>query len=165
MSKSSTYGMTGLVVSVDRPRKAWYITVAIPGGSFVRLPVKINSNFHYRVSTALVDHRVKFDLDATGRIVAGEVADFVITFGQKYRHEPHPVLGRMHRLPDGFVLIDADNRAQALERAFRVIGQQFAFLYEQNELTPSYFPQGLLAVVRADDSIEILPGVKDPDEV
>jgi hypothetical protein len=91
------------------------------------------------------------------------MAEFPITFGQQYGSEgfgakPHPTLG-VYGLKDGYLIVEAETRGEARERAFRVIGEQWAFDYETVEdLDPQsrgWYPRGEMARIQADDTIVI----------
>lgn len=43
----------------------------------------------------------------------GKLTKYAITFGQKYRHEPHPALGMDARLPDGYMTLWAESEVAA----------------------------------------------------
>lgn len=62
-----------------------------------------------------------------------------VTFGQKYRYEPHPQGGH----PDGYFVIEAVNEAEARAKAFATFGKAWANMYEG---TPAsrYAPLGEL---------------------
>lgn len=55
------------------------------------------------------------------------MAEWFVTFGQRYRTETHPVFADAH--PDGWVTIVADSEEQARRVAFGLLGRQWAFLY------------------------------------
>ena len=42
-----------------------------------------------------------------------KLTKYAITFGQKYRHEPHPALGMDARLPDGYMTLWAESEIAA----------------------------------------------------
>lgn len=71
---------------------------------------------------------------------------FYVTFGQKYRHEPHPVLPEAH--PDGYLAIEADTEEQARAKAFELTGGKFAFMY-QTEPERAFYPLGEIDRVTA----------------
>lgn len=52
-----------------------------------------------------------------------------VTFGQKYRHEPHPVLGFVPTLPDQFVTVEAVTEREAREKINAWLGSAWAFHY------------------------------------
>lgn len=91
------------------------------------------------------------------------MAEFPITFGQQYGSlgygcDPHPTLG-IYGAKDGYLIVEAETRAEARERAFRVIGEQWAFDYERVEdLDPEnrgWYSRGEIARILADDTIII----------
>lgn len=71
---------------------------------------------------------------------------YYVTFGQRYRHEPHPVLGDAYGsdVPDGWIEITADCYACARARAFGALGERWADIYDAETFDPSYFPAGRL---------------------
>lgn len=69
--------------------------------------------------------------------------EFFVTFGQKYRHEPHPKGGH----PDGYFTIVTFNKERATDIAFDVLGEQWAFLYEPDKFDAAFYPRGCLAVI------------------
>jgi hypothetical protein len=66
--------------------------------------------------------------------------NFYVTFGQQYRHEPHPVSKNIH--PDGYVKIDALTLSEARDKAFEMLGYKWSFIYEEKEFKFEYFPKG-----------------------
>lgn len=60
-----------------------------------------------------------------------------VTFGQRYRHEPHPVLGDIPDLPDRYVTVHGPTEHDAHLAATAWLGQAWAFLY------PTTGPPGL----------------------
>lgn len=62
-----------------------------------------------------------------------------VTFGQKYRREPHPQGGH----PDGYFLVEATNEDEARRKVFATLGKAWSNIYE--ELPESrYVPRGEL---------------------
>lgn len=57
--------------------------------------------------------------------------NYYITFGQRYRHEPHPCGVRFH--PDGYMKIVAKSLGVAREAAFNRLGTAWAFFYTEDE--------------------------------
>lgn len=68
--------------------------------------------------------------------------NFYITFGDKYRHEEHPINEACH--PDGYAVIKADNMTRAREVAFKHFKQYWAFIYDENEFSPALYPKGVI---------------------
>ena len=68
---------------------------------------------------------------------------FYITFGQKYRDEPHPTHGDIIH-PDGYVVIHAEDYEKARRIAFTTFGDAWARCYDESDLDPGYFPRGVL---------------------
>jgi hypothetical protein len=71
---------------------------------------------------------------------------FAFTFGQKYRYYQHPTFSLAH--PDGYVVVEAENKQDAIDFIFNKIGERWAFCYDM--LNPLwweislFFPQGEL---------------------
>lgn len=68
---------------------------------------------------------------------------FRITFGQRYRHEPHPYLGH----PDGWSEVQAENIMAAMDKARQRYGKAFACIYSpDSEMYPDkeFYPRGLI---------------------
>lgn len=57
--------------------------------------------------------------------------EFIITFGDQYRREPHPTFPAAH--PDGFVTIEAADIARARAIAFDRFGQKWSMAYSKEE--------------------------------
>jgi hypothetical protein len=79
--------------------------------------------------------------------------NFYITFGQKYRHEPHPMFDLAH--PDGWLRIVADDETQARNLVASYIGPAWAFIYDEPRFDPPamkmrWYPLGELASITAD---------------
>lgn len=67
---------------------------------------------------------------------------FYLTFGQKYRYEPHPSGNSVS--PDGYVLILAPNEGTARDLAFNIYGSAWAFIYSDDAFEKSYHPLGMI---------------------
>lgn len=89
--------------------------------------------------------------------------EYPITFGQQYGSalygsEPHPALG-IYSARDGYLIVEAQSRAEARERAFRVIGEAWAFDYDKVEdLDPEgngWYPRGEIARIRWDETLVV----------
>lgn len=65
-----------------------------------------------------------------------------ITFGQQYRCEPHPVLGLIPELADGWVTVTADTELAARRQTADLIGTAWAFIYDARTMPSAYFPAG-----------------------
>lgn len=72
---------------------------------------------------------------------------FYFTFGQKYRHQPHPRSGPAH--PDGWVTVEADDANAARVDMFRHYGPFWAMQYDQ-EPSRQTFPRGELCRIKGD---------------
>ena len=53
--------------------------------------------------------------------------EFYFTFGQTYRHEPHPQGGH----PDGWFTIEASSSEMARQKMFEVCGPRWAMQYDE----------------------------------
>lgn len=71
---------------------------------------------------------------------------FAVTFGQRYRREPHPRWHRAH--PDGWVEVSARDLPQARALAVEHFGIAWAMMYEKDAFiaagSPQYYPLGCL---------------------
>ncbi|ALY10876.1 hypothetical protein WILDE_94 [Arthrobacter phage Wilde] len=79
--------------------------------------------------------------------------NFYITFGQKYRHEPHPLFKNAH--PDGWVRVIAATETEARNLVASYIGPAWAFCYDEQRFDPEamkmrFYPKGELALVTMD---------------
>lgn len=71
------------------------------------------------------------------------------TFGLKYAREPHPL--KIH--PDGVVVVEGKNAAEATDNLFRATDGQHAFQYPIKDLERSlnrYYPRGVIGRIDAD---------------
>ena len=85
------------------------------------------------------------------------MSTWIVTFGQKYRREPHSVIGMDSRLPDGWLTVEADTRGAAVREVQSLIGAAYAFLYEADEIDAGFFPLGNLGALQ--DAVEGAPDV------
>jgi len=71
-----------------------------------------------------------------------EMPNFYVTFGQRFRRQPHPASDNIH--PDGYVKIEAVTYAVARAKAMELFGPMWAFIYEEEkfEKCKHYFPRG-----------------------
>lgn len=79
--------------------------------------------------------------------MTGPELEWRVTFGQRYRHEPHPVLGMVPALPDHYVTVRAPTVHKAHEAALAWLGQAWAFLYPtvgpvEHQLRAEHVPAG-----------------------
>lgn len=72
-----------------------------------------------------------------------------ITFGLKYKQEPHPEVGHIN--PDGYVKVTAKTHEEALEIVRRHFGIFYAFDYTVERFAKSrhYYPLGELCAIDA----------------
>lgn len=75
---------------------------------------------------------------------------YAVTFGQKYRHAPHPVLGMQPQLPDGWALVEANDYHHARWLTASAFGTAWSWLYELSELDTKFFPLGQLFTLTLD---------------
>ncbi len=73
---------------------------------------------------------------------------FFVTFGQKYRTEPHPVLGLIPSLPDQWVEIEAETVKAAHDAAMILLMQAWSMMYSEAEFDDSYYPKGKLIITQ-----------------
>jgi hypothetical protein len=77
---------------------------------------------------------------------------FYITFGQKYRFEPHPQGGH----PDGYFTVQAKNEDKARHLVYNTLGVAWAGIYSSLEdLGPEYYPKGCIGTVEQVNKITI----------
>jgi hypothetical protein len=69
------------------------------------------------------------------------MAKYYVTFGQKYRDEPHPQGGH----PDGYFVIEAGGEDEARAKAWRQFDNKWCMIYEEAEFDKSMYPKGDLA--------------------
>ena len=85
------------------------------------------------------------------------MARYYLTFGQKYRREPHP-LGASSN-PNGYVEVYAPDELDARQQVVELIGSAWSMLYSEEEFTSDeyafeemrtvdYFPDGCSGVIR-----------------
>lgn len=73
-------------------------------------------------------------------------SNYYFTFGQKYSYEPHPMYPGAH--PNIWVRVRADNYKQARDYAVdNLFGPYFAFMYNESDWKPEFFPGGELACI------------------
>lgn len=68
---------------------------------------------------------------------------FYITFGQKYRYEPHPHGGH----PDGWFEVEAESAGEARNKVFLLLKNQWSFMYSEDEFEPKHFPKGKMGEI------------------
>ena len=56
---------------------------------------------------------------------------FYVTFGQKYRTDPHPVLGEWPGLPDGWIELEATDVIEARKAVVSVLGRAWCDVYSE----------------------------------
>ena len=70
----------------------------------------------------------------------------MVTFGQKYRHEEHPVLPRWAVNPDGWLEVVAEDRKAAVT-LLAEFGGDYSMLYEEEIWSGHWFPHGCVGVI------------------
>ncbi len=73
------------------------------------------------------------------------MATYCLTFGEKFRREPHPTFPEAH--PDGWVEVDADDIAEATSIGLRLFGNDWARVYTRSGISERHFPRGCVGVV------------------
>lgn len=71
---------------------------------------------------------------------------FCLTFGNKYKHMPHP--SGIEINPDGYIIIHAYTYDEARAKAFEIFGREWAFLYHENNFGTVFFPAGILLEIK-----------------
>lgn len=75
---------------------------------------------------------------------------YYFTFGQKYRHEPHPQGGH----PDGWFTIESEDEELARQKMVELCGLHWATSYTTPP-NPSYYPRGELRKFEAEIDYQI----------
>lgn len=71
---------------------------------------------------------------------------YFVTFGQQYRHEPHPVLRSAH--PDGwFEVRGAVDEMEARVVVAALLGTAWSFIYTAADFPRRLFPRGCVATL------------------
>lgn len=66
---------------------------------------------------------------------------FVVTFGQKYRFDTHPVCSKIDA--NAFLRVEASDEMEAREKVNALLGRDWAFLYTWAEFEPQITEYGL----------------------
>lgn len=72
------------------------------------------------------------------------MSKFYVTFGSKYAHEPHPASPLIN--DKCYLQIEAEDRSAARERARALVGEAWAFLYDEAEFTDQPERYGLRCI-------------------
>lgn len=83
------------------------------------------------------------------------MANFYLTIGVQYSHEPHPL--DLH--PDGYVVVEADDEPEGRRAVFELMGDKWSMLYDEDEFfseeqtygrlrAVDHFPAGRLGTIR-----------------
>jgi hypothetical protein len=70
------------------------------------------------------------------------MTEYRVTFGQKYRRDPHPTYRKAH--PDGWLTIVAPDEVAARNVAVSRLGRAWAFMYAPENWDPKWYPLGEL---------------------
>jgi len=82
--------------------------------------------------------------------------EFYFTFGQRYRHEPHPKVGQLAH-PDGWFTIESAHHEWAVEKMHEICGPHWANVYdESNKPDLQTFPRGELKRFTTEDTNRVL---------
>lgn len=73
---------------------------------------------------------------------------YYITFGQKYRHEPHPLGGH----PDGWIEVHAEYEVEARQMIHKLCGSKWAFIYNKQPDIAIY-PRGCLMTIYQENAL------------
>lgn len=73
---------------------------------------------------------------------------FYVTFGQKYRRQPHPVLGDRPELPDGYLTVEADSYLAARQQAVELLDIYFSSIYQLDDSADALYPAGDLGTLQ-----------------
>lgn len=65
---------------------------------------------------------------------------YCVTFGQRYRLDPHPASPLIH--PDGWLEIEADTTADARALAVEALDTAWSGLYPLEDVGAEYYPRG-----------------------
>ena len=71
------------------------------------------------------------------------MSEFRVTFPQRFRNEPHPTLPQAH--PDGWLTIEAPSLGLARDIAFYRLGDEWAFIYPDDDMRDHLYPLGEIA--------------------
>lgn len=66
--------------------------------------------------------------------------EFIVTFGQQYRNEPHEMVSYAN--PDGYLVVEALDEEHAREKAFKELGPYWSHCYPNIQEHTIYFPLG-----------------------
>lgn len=79
------------------------------------------------------------------------MSDYMVTFGQKYHRETHPVLGDFPQLPDHYGVVCAPDEWEARQMVLSVLGQAWSGLYPLSGTDTAYYPAGRAFTIAYDD--------------
>lgn len=74
---------------------------------------------------------------------------FHVTFGQQYRHEPHPTHAWVH--PDGYATLVVPASVAPDMAAYQIFGDRYSFVYTEDQFEDSkhHYPRGCLQRITA----------------
>jgi hypothetical protein len=67
---------------------------------------------------------------------------FYVTFGVRYREEPHPIWPKAH--PDGYLTVIAKNEEMARRFTAALLANQWAFIYTEDNFNTARWTRGEL---------------------
>lgn len=73
------------------------------------------------------------------------IKDFYVTFGQQYRTKQHPkAVNGVYPHPDGWFVVEAQDRQQAMQTALAAFGGRYADIYPAEGFDNTWYPKGEL---------------------
>lgn len=73
----------------------------------------------------------------------------IVTFGERYKREPHPVLGDHPELPNGYGLVRARDYRRARAAVEALFGIRFCSVYIDTPDNRAWYPLGRLFTIDA----------------
>lgn len=91
------------------------------------------------------------------------MTQYAVTFGQKYAREEHPTFPAAN--PDGYLLVEAVDEAEARELIYQVLGRNWAFMYDTTDpewdynpsTYDSHYPRGALGKIEGGTVVDLAP--------
>ena len=89
-------------------------------------------------------------LTTLGNKRTGKMQKFYVTFGQKYKREPHPKASWIS--PDGVLLVEAQSYRDARELTFKALGDRFCgmHMYDEKADISFHYPLGIIGYIKKD---------------
>lgn len=107
---------------------------------------------------SLVTEFERFGLYTGEKATPEPLTTYYVTFGQKYRQEPHPTLGKLSYLPDGYFTLRAPDYRRARRIAIEYLGLNWSGIYELTREARieamKYFPLGELGTLGEESRLE-----------